>query len=184
MDLWGNVPFVTETDATGAFLPHQIQRADLFAYIESELLDVIPELAEPGANEYARADQAAAWMVLAKMYLNAEVYLGAGNAKYTDAVTYCNKIITSGTYSINDSYENLFLADNHQLRNEIIFPVAEDGNSTRNYGGVTFVIHAAVGGSMDAHNDFGIASGGWSGNRFTNSFVEKFEDDADQRARG
>ena len=51
MDLWGNVPFVTEQDKTGAFLPQQIQRADLFAYIQSELLDVLPTLAEPGANE-------------------------------------------------------------------------------------------------------------------------------------
>jgi len=181
MDLWGNVPFVTEQDKTGAFLPKQILRADLFNYIESELLEIIPELALPAQHEYARADQAAAWMLLAKMYLNAEVYLGSGNDRYTDAITYCNKIITSGQYAINDNYSNLFLADNHLLRNEIIFTVAEDGDNTRNYGGVTFIIHAAVGGSQDADNGFGIASGGWSGNRFTNAFVEKFTDDADQR---
>src|SRR6188768_2537636 len=182
MDLWGNVPFVTENDVTGAFLPQQISRTDLFAYVESELLEVIPALAAPGLNEYARADQAVAWMVLAKMYLNSEVYLGAGVKKYTEALTYCNKIIASGKYSINNNYENLFLSDNHQLRNEIIFPVAEDGDNTRNYGGVTYLIHAAVGGSQDADNDFGIASGGWSGNRFTNSFVETFTDAADHRA--
>ncbi len=181
MDLWGNVPFVTEQDETGAFLPQQIQRADLFAYIESELLEVIPALAQPGANEYARADQAAAWMLLAKMYINSEVYLGTGNKKYTEAITYCNKIISSGVYSINNNYENLFLADNHQLKNEIILPVAEDGDFTRNYGGMTFIIHAAVGGSQDPDNGFGIASGGWSGNRFTNSFVEKFTDADDKR---
>jgi len=181
MDLWGNVPFVTEQDKTGAFLPKQILRADLFDYIESELLEIIPDLALPAQNEYARADQAAAWMLLAKMYLNAEVYLGTGNDRYTDALTYCNKIIASGQYSINNNYSNLFLADNHLLRNEIIFTVAEDGDNTRNYGGVTFIIHAAVGGSQDADNGFGIASGGWSGNRFTNAFVEKFADDDDQR---
>jgi hypothetical protein len=63
--------------------------------------------------------------------------------------------------------------------------VAEDGNSGRNYGGVTFIIHAAVGGSENPDNDFGIAAGGWSGNRFTNAFVSKFEDksgDTDSRA--
>ncbi|HEY3405240.1 MAG TPA: RagB/SusD family nutrient uptake outer membrane protein [Ohtaekwangia sp.] len=184
IDLWGNVPFVTEQDAPGGFLPKQISRAALFEYIESELLDIIPGLAEPGENEYARADQAAAWMLLAKLYLNAEVYLGPGNKRYTECAEYCNKIISSGVYSLNDSYRNLFLADNHTLRNEIIFPIAEDGNSGRNYGGVTFIIHAAVGGAENPEADFGI-NFGWSGNRFTNTFADKFADktgDTDSRA--
>lgn len=182
MDLWGNVPFITENDATGAFLPPQISRKDLFAFIEAELLEILPDMAEPGENEYARADKAVAWMVLAKMYLNAEVYIGEEHN--TDAITYCNNIINSGAYSLHNNYQELFLADNHRWREEIIFPVAEDGNNTRNYGGMTFVIHAAVGGSMDADNDYGIGSGGWSGNRFTNTFVNKFPDaegDADSR---
>jgi hypothetical protein len=63
--------------------------------------------------------------------------------------------------------------------------VAEDGNNGRNYGGVTFIIHAAVGGTMDADNGFGIGSGGWSGNRLTNTLVSKFADpsgNTDKRA--
>jgi starch-binding outer membrane protein, SusD/RagB family len=184
MDLWGNVPFVTEADETGAFLPKQIKRADLFEYIESELEEILPELAEPGQNEYARADKAAAWMLLAKIYLNSEVYLGAGQKRYTECLTYCNKILDAG-YSLHDNYSELFRADNHLLRNEIIFPIAEDGDNTRNYGGVTFIIHGAVGGSEDPDNDFGIGSGGWSGHRITKSFAEKFGDvsgDTDSRA--
>ncbi|HEY5746866.1 MAG TPA: RagB/SusD family nutrient uptake outer membrane protein [Chryseolinea sp.] len=185
LDLWGNVPFVTEADAPGAFLPKQISRADLFAYIQKELEAIEPALAAPGTNEYARADQAAAWMLLAKLNLNAEVYLGAGNTRYTECLTYCNKIISAGKYSLTGQYKDLFLADNDRLHNEIIFPIAEDGNSGRGYGGVTFIIHAAVGGSMDADGGFGIASGGWSGNRMTNAFVDKFADpsgNSDHRA--
>jgi hypothetical protein len=175
MDLWGNVPFVTEADAPGAYLPKQISRADLFTYIESELKDMLPTLADAGKNEYARVDKAGAWMLLAKMYLNAEVYTGTG--RYTDCVANCNNIINSGAFSLNSSYANLFLADNNGLRNEIILPIAEDGANTQDYGGVTFIIHAAVGGtSEDADNGFGIGSGGWSGNRFTNAFVNKFAD--------
>jgi starch-binding outer membrane protein, SusD/RagB family len=183
LDLWGNVPFVTELDKTGAFLPKQIERADLFTYIESELKEILPALAGAGENEYARADQAAAWMLLAKLYLNAEVYTGTN--RYTDCITYCNNIINSNVYSLNNNYRNIFLADNDQISNEIIFRVAEDGNNGRNYGGVTFIIHAAVGGTMDADNDFGIGSGGWSGNRLTNTLVNKFSDpsgDTDTRA--
>lgn len=175
LDLWGNVPFVTEEDAAGAYLPEQISREELFTYIESELLAIEPDLADPSNTAYAQAGKAADWMLLAKLYLNAEVYLGEGNDHYTECLTYCNKILQQN-YSLADRYQDLFLADNDGLTNEIIFAIAEDGDLSRNYGGVTFIIHAAVGGSMDADNDFGIASGGWAGNRFTQSFVDKFDD--------
>lgn len=182
MDLWGNVPFVTEDDGIGAFLPEQISREDLFFWIESELKTILPELMDARRNEYARADKAAAWMLLAKMYLNAEVYTGTG--MYTECINMCQNILNAD-YTLHDNYAELFLADNHRLNNEIIFPIAEDGNFTRNYGGVTYIIHAAVGGSADAGADFGISAGGWSGNRLTSSFVEIFDDptgDTDQRA--
>jgi len=181
LDLWGNVPFVTEKDRTGAFLPEQINRADLFGYIESELLAILPQLMPAGQNEYARADQAAAQTLLAKLYLNSEVYLGAGNTKYSECIEQCKAIISSGAFSLHNSYRELFLADNHQYRNEIIFPVAEDGDNTRNYGGVTYIIHAAVGGTENPDTDFGIGSGGWLGNRFTSTFVGKFDTTSSDR---
>ncbi|HQG56297.1 MAG TPA: RagB/SusD family nutrient uptake outer membrane protein, partial [Bacteroidales bacterium] len=73
IDLFGNVPFVDETNTVGAFLPKQISRKDLFNYLESELLDIESQLKNAKTNEYGRADKAAAWMLLAKLYLNAEV---------------------------------------------------------------------------------------------------------------
>lgn len=177
LDMFGNVPFVTEDDEIGAFLPKQISRADLFDYVESELLAILPDLAAPKTNEYARADRAAAWMLLARLYLNAEVYLGTGNSRYTEAVTYCNNIINSGQYSLHDNYQELFMADNHLLRNEIIFPIAEDGTHTQSYGGMTFIMHAAIGGPTQNATDYGIKAGdGWAGNRFTNTFVNTFDD--------
>jgi starch-binding outer membrane protein, SusD/RagB family len=182
LDLWGNVPFVTEADAPGAFLPRQISRTDLFNYIEDELLAIEAELAAPGTNEYARADQAASWMLLAKLYLNAQVYINVD--RNDDVITYCNKIISSQAYSLHAQYSDLFRADNHLRRNEIIFPIAEDGINTRNYGGVTFIIHAAVGGGLNPETDFGVDFG-WSGNRFTSAFVGKFADpsgETDSRA--
>jgi len=171
MDEYGNVPFATEADLPGTFIPKQIKRADLFKYIESELIAIQPTLAAPGTNEYARIDRAADWALLSRMYLNAEVY--TGTQRYTDCITYCNDIINSGVYTLHPSYPNLFLADNHTYRDEIILPLAEDGMSTESYGDMTFVIHAAVGGSEDATNTFGIASGGWAGNRFTTAFINR-----------
>ncbi|MDH5400379.1 MAG: RagB/SusD family nutrient uptake outer membrane protein [Cyclobacteriaceae bacterium] len=170
LDLFGKVPFVTDADPIGAFLPEQSTRSELFAYIESELLDMESTMAAPGTNEYARADQAAAWMLLAKLYLNAEVY--TGQAKYTECITYLNKVIGGG-YSLHSNYQGLFLADNHTSP-EVIFPVAFDGANTQTWGGNTFIIHAAVGGNMSP-DDFGI-DGGWGGTRTTSAFVNKFSD--------
>lgn len=179
LDMYGSVPFVTEDDAVGAFFPEQASRSDLFNYVETELLEIENLLVTAGANEYARADQAAAWMVLAKLYLNAEVYIG--QAKYTECITYVNKVINAG-YSLESDYQHLFLADNHNS-SEIIFPVAFDGNHTKTWGGMTFVIHAGVGGDMDPAA-FGI-DGGWGGNRTTSALVNKFDDitgETDSRA--
>jgi starch-binding outer membrane protein, SusD/RagB family len=181
MNEYGNIPFADETQLPGTFLPKQMARADVFNWIESELKAISPTLAAPGQNVYARIDQAADWALLSRMYLNAAVY--TGTQRYTDCITYCNKIINSGVYSLHPSYQQLFLADNNLDRDEIILPIAENGVSTEGYGDVTFIIHAAVGGSEDATNMFGIASGGWAGNRMTITFVNKvFADRRDHRA--
>ena len=74
LDMFRKPPFVTENDQVGSFIPPQASPDQLFSYIESELKAIESDLAAPRTNEYARADQAAAWMLLAKLYLNAEVY--------------------------------------------------------------------------------------------------------------
>ncbi|MDH3243152.1 MAG: RagB/SusD family nutrient uptake outer membrane protein [Saprospiraceae bacterium] len=168
LDLFRNVPFVTEEDEVGAFFPEQVDATTLFTYIESELKDIESTLVGPRQNEYGRADQAAVWVLLAKLYLNAEVY--TGTARYADCQEYCDKVINAG-YELEPEYEHLFMADNHRS-NEIIFPVTYDGISTRTWGGTTFIIHAAVGGDMNP-SDFGI-DGGWNGTRTTSALVEKF----------
>ncbi|HJV77861.1 MAG TPA: RagB/SusD family nutrient uptake outer membrane protein [Paludibacter sp.] len=171
LDLFHTGPFVTENDKVGFFFPNQASSQELFDYIESELKDIENVLVMPRTNEYGRADRAAAWMVLAKLYLNAKVY--TGTEKYTDCITYSNKIIAAG-YVLESKYANLFLADNNLRTNEIIFPICFDGRNTQTWGGCTYLICAAVGDGMNA-SDFGIA-GGWGGNRTTSAFVNKFPD--------
>lgn len=180
LDLFRTGPFVTENDKVGFYFPNQASSQELFDYIESELKDIENVLAMPRTNEYGHADRAAAWMVLAKLYLNAKVY--TGTEKYTDCITYSNKIIAAG-YVLESKYANLFLADNNLRTNEIIFPICFDGRNTQTWGGCTYLICAAVGDGMNA-SDFGIA-GGWGGNRTTSAFVNKFPDitgNTDKRA--
>jgi len=168
LDLYGNVPFVDET--TFGTLPQQIKRADLFNYVESELMAASEGLKAPKSNEYGRADQAAAWSLLARLYLNAKVYTGTD--RNADVITYCNKVIGAG-YTLNPSYENLFLADNNVNNPENILSVVYDGEHTQTNGGTTYMVHAAIGGTMNPSN-FGV-NGGWGGLRTTKSFVQKFE---------
>jgi starch-binding outer membrane protein, SusD/RagB family len=169
LDMFGNPPFVTEADLPGAFFPKQTDRATLYAYVESELKAIESELGAP-RFEYGRADQAAAWTLLAKLYLNAKVYIG--QEKNTECITYCNKVIAS-SYSLNPVYKDNFTADNN-LSPEIIFPITCDGEHTKSYGGMTYLIHAAIGGTMKPV-DFGVG-GGWGGTRTTSAFVSKFAD--------
>lgn len=180
IDLFGSIPFITEEDEIGSFLPEQKSRAFVFDFIEEELLAIESQLADPQTNEYGRADKAAAWALLAKLYLNAEVY--TGEERYSDCITYCNKIINAG-YSLSDNYSHLFLADNHTQTDEVIFPIVFDGQNSRSYGGTTYIIAASLNGEWgDVQELFGTGSA-WGGNRTTKALVEKFpEDGSDNRA--
>lgn len=182
----GGVPFGTEEDGVGAYLPEPIGNEELFNYIESELLAIVgdagntspaQQLPDPQQNEYARADKAAAWTLLTKLYLNAEVYIG--EAYYTEAITYADKVIEQGGYTLESNYGDLFRADNHTA-DGIIFPIAFDGVNTQTYGGTTFIAHAQVGGSMNIA-DFGLNSA-WAGHRVTPQFVDRFDEANDGRA--
>jgi hypothetical protein len=176
MDLYSKVPLTTKISTD---LPQQSSRTELFNFVETELLAIIDNLLPSGSNEYGRVDQVAAWALLSKLYLNAEVW--TGTSRYEDCVNYSNEVINS-TYNINTNdangngtaYDELFLADNdtNGAQNEFIFTANFDGLNSQTYGGTTFLVHAAIGGSMPA-NEFGV-NGGWGGLRTTKSLVNKF----------
>lgn len=170
MDLFGKAGFVTENDPVGAYQSPQYERPELFSFIESELTAIIPDLKNPLQNEYARVDKAAAWMLLAKIYLNAEVFIG--EKKYDQCISYCSDIIEAG-FSLTPVYANNFKADNHTAaaRNEIIFPIVSDGMVTQNYGPTTVMVNAQVGSLEQNGADFGVA--GWAGGlRVTKQFSQ------------
>jgi starch-binding outer membrane protein, SusD/RagB family len=173
MDMFGNVPFVTEQNPIGAFFPEQILRADLFNYIESELLAINDEMVAPRANQYGRADQGAVWSLLARMYLNAEVY--TGTPRWEDALTYSQRVIGAG-YELQPEYAHLFNADNNPIANpdsrEIIFAVRYDGINTIGFGGTTFLIKSSLGGEMNSVA-YGV-DGKWGGHRTTVNVVNRF----------
>jgi starch-binding outer membrane protein, SusD/RagB family len=171
MDLFGNPPFATETSVIGGAPPRQAKRSEIFTYVESELKAIEANMPAARANEYGRADKGAVWALLARLYLNAEVYTGTQH--YADAITYSKKVIDAG-YSLLSNYTWLMRADNNVNNPEFIFTINYDGLKTQGYGGTTFLSHAAVGGSMPS-SAFGVG-GGWGGVRTTKNLVNLFPD--------
>ncbi|MFK7807426.1 MAG: RagB/SusD family nutrient uptake outer membrane protein [Saprospiraceae bacterium] len=182
LDLFRSIPLVTEISTD---LPSKATAQEIYDFIESELKEIESLLPAPGTNEYGRADQGALWMLQAKLYLNASHL--TGQDKWTECIDACKKVIGAG-YQLDEEYQHLFLADNH-LSNEIIFPLIADGRFAQNWGSTTFLVHGAMGGTMDDDADETLATygvtGGWGGMRATSSLVEKFPDvtgDIDNRA--
>ncbi len=172
IDMFGGGSLETEDSPITYHLPDYATRTQLFDFVDKELTDMVADLKDPNTNEQYRVDKAAAWMLKAKLLMNAKVYIGTD--KSADALTAITKVISQSSYTLSTSYKNLFLADNNKngAEKEIIFAVSYDGINTQTYGGTTYLVHASVGGSMPAAN-FGI-NGGWAGIRTTSSFVGKF----------
>ncbi|HRD42540.1 MAG TPA: RagB/SusD family nutrient uptake outer membrane protein [Ferruginibacter sp.] len=170
LDIFGKSTFLTEADLIGDFNPREISRADLYAYIESELLLCDAELPTAKTAQYGRVDKAAAWALLARLYLNAGVY--TGTTKYTEAITYAQKVIDAG-YMLHSNYQELFMADNDRTsKDEFIFVAPCDGLTGKAYGNTTFFIHCAAGGD---YAEFG-ANNGWFGYRATKAFASIWPD--------
>ncbi|HBK83009.1 MAG TPA: RagB/SusD family nutrient uptake outer membrane protein, partial [Flavobacterium sp.] len=175
MDAFGNPPFPTADDL-GTKAPKQIQRADLFKFIENELKEIEPILAAPKTNERGRPCRAAAWALLSRMYLNGKIY--TGQDYYTDAITYCDKIINSG-YTLENRYDWLMIGDNHLNTNEFIFTINYD-NTNYTFDSTNFLIL----GPANVPATVNGLSNSWRSFRVTQQFVSIFGSDIsiDKRA--
>src|SRR5690606_8775983 len=153
--------------------PAQNTRQEVYDFVVSELTAIQADLpAATGAGTYGRATKEAASMLLAKVYMNAEVY--TGTPQYAAAMTAIQAVI-AGPHTLDPNYDRIFLAGNWTSP-EIIFPVIQDGITTRTWGGMTFVVHASCGGSM-SNTSYGI-DGCWWGLRIRPETYNLFGADA------
>ena len=172
VDLFGQFPFTTDEDGVGKFFPEIQTRQYIFNYIESELKDISDELGDPGFS-YPQADKGAAWMLLARLYLNAEVY--TGTERWDDVVTYTDSVINSGAYSLADDYRQNFSADNGYNSNpEMIFAWEQDGVNVQGYVGTTFIIESSSDAVYIRAEDYhGLTENtNWNGNRARIDFLD------------
>ena len=182
MDCYGNVPFSTKVSTES---PSPLEsRTALFNWIESELKDVVGSMLAPAVrkstdNGYGRADQDAVNLLLARMYLNAEVY--TGTARWEEAKTYAEKVIngphklwTTGTGKWS-AYQMLFMGDNGEngSSQEAILPLYQDGVTTTSWGTSLFLMASTWKADMDTDKDYGTDQF-WAGNRARSQFIAKF----------
>lgn len=178
MDCFGNIPFLTTVSSDAA---PQASRQEMYTWLESELLDCVKDMSEPRAKKsndagYGRADKAAAWLLLSRLYLNAEVY--TGTPQWTKAAEYA-KYVMESSYSLHktasanySAYQMLFMGDNGEngASVEAILPLLQDGAKTTSWGTTLFLIASTFKDDMSACG----TSETWAGNRARPEFVAKF----------
>lgn len=180
LDCFGSVPFSTEDSPFGGtYIPPQASRSDIFDYCVSELESLRSEtsgLAAPGSL-YPRADRGSAAGLLARLYLNAEVY--TGTPMWTEAKEVCEDIFSMG-YSLSPDYEALFRGDNGEnpeAVGEMLWAISYDSSRTISYGGTTYLLAASL--AATDITDLSKPNGqinGWAGLRVPYEYVSEFFD--------
>lgn len=178
LDVFGDVPFTTENSPFGGGVnPKQASRKDVFDYCISELTALAADDSPmPAArSSYPRADKGAVLGLLARMYLNAEVY--TGTPMWQEAKDACEDIFTMG-YSLCPEYADLFRGDNGEnpeALNEVLFGISYDAEQTQSYGGTSYLTLAAIAATeVSSTQMINGVNNGWGGIRVPYEYVEKY----------
>jgi len=175
IDCFGKGVLVTEDDLGSSVLKPQASRTEMFNFVEADLLNVQNVL--PVTNGYGRANKAVARMLLAKLYLNAEVYTGV--PRYNDALAQIKLVIDEGGYSLAPNFASLFMCDNDvtAAKNEIIYPLIADAVVSQSYGNTTYLTCGSLSSATMTTTDYGNPGGdtnAWGGHRATKAWYGLF----------
>jgi hypothetical protein len=178
LDCFGSVPFSTEDSPFGGtYSPLQATRTEIYDYCVGELTDLLaadsPMLAP--MSLYPRADKGSAAGLLARLYLNSEVYTGI--PRWAEAKAICEEIFQMG-YALCPNQTDLFRGDNGQnpqARREMLWTIAYDSGSTESYGGTSYLLAASLASTdiTDTSKPNGQING-WAGLRVPYEYVSRF----------
>jgi len=175
LDMFGNVPIIETFDVPEGFSPPNNSRQEVFNFVEQELLanlDLVTETV--GGEAYARINKFATHAILAKLYLNSEVYIGT--PRWEDAIAQCDEIINSGNYNLEPNYFSNFQADN-SVSAENIFVIPYDEVFATGFNIPQMTLHYA------SQATFNLAAQPWNGYCTLQEFYESYADD-DVRKQG
>jgi hypothetical protein len=123
IDLYGNVPLVTDFASTDA-APATKTRSEVYNFVVGDLEAAVPKLSKAvDGTTYGRMNFYAGKMLLAKLYLNAKVY--SGTAQWDKVIAACDEIINSGKYNLESNYFTNFNVNNSGSK-EFIFAIPYD----------------------------------------------------------
>ena len=169
MDNFGNVPITT--DFTSRELPEQSSRQEVFDFVISEFTAALPNLSkESNTTTYGRMNYWAAIGIMARMYLNAQVY--TGTPQWNKVLELTQEIISSGRFQLANTYREPFSRTNHNSK-EMVFAVPYDAI----YGGSNFHMKTL---KPDLRFVFGMTSSPWGGSAGNPQFIDTY-DPADGR---
>jgi hypothetical protein len=122
-DFYRNIVIVTDVKHTTTS-PNQSTPQEMFDYIESELKAALPDLPKRetlGDAGIGRWTQAGAAALLARLYLNAQVYIK--QERFNDCATICQEIIDGkyGSYQLDTRWDAPFDYTNTTVNSETIY---------------------------------------------------------------
>jgi SusD family. len=132
MDVFGNVPIVTQVGEP--LTPATNSRAEVFKFVEDEMLEVINQLPDMDYKNVGRFTKSAGYAILAELYLNAEVW--TGTARWNDCITYCNKLLAGeggsqhGKMQLDEDLVTTYCNQNTEKSNENILVLSYDYSSS------------------------------------------------------
>ena len=165
LDNFGNVPIIVTGPEAEAF-PSTRSSEEVFNYIESELQEIIPLL--PQEAIYARVTAGVAEGLLAKLYLNAEVY--TGTPRWQDCIDAVDAVTARGDYQLEDNYFTNFDVDNFVSReNMMVIPYDRVNGRGFNIGFMTLHYRSIETFAMNAEP--------WNGYASLQEFYDSYDDD-------
>lgn len=141
IDLFGRGPWITEESQTG-YAPESMERKQLFEATVADLKPVLDNLIPAAQQAYGRISREAGYMLLAKLYLNAEVY--TGTPMWQECADALQHVVNTGL-ELAPEYKYLFCADNHRFvgNGEIIWGLPQQQGETETYAGTTYLTAGA-----------------------------------------
>ncbi len=174
MDLFGRGPWITEANTVGE-TPVTMTRQEMFPLVIADLIDAIPNVKPAAQQTYGRLSREAAYMLLAKLYLNAGVY--TGTPMWAECAKACQEI-TKTINTLAPTYKYLFCGSNDKYvgNGEILWAVPQDNSNLQTYGGTTYLGIGAWNASIpeDLFHKFGSTAAGWGGPRVRPELADAF----------
>lgn len=173
-DLFGNVPIVTRFDVPEGYLPEQSTRKEVYEFIIKELTENIPSLSEEvNSTYYGRFNKWAAYALLAKMYLNSEVFSDGAHKDYDKCIEACDQVINSGKYKLEPLRKSVFATKNEDSK-EIIFALPFDETYIEDWNAFDFHLYSLQPENQATYN---FQATPWGGVCVLPQYIDTFDPD-------